>query len=443
MTNKINVGIDWGTQSSKWFVEVLTGEWEFSPVILDSALSVENENLVFIGDKQGLEKKVIGLKRKLLSDPLGPDFWEAPRHDTKTSLGEAVAFSLASILGHLKKMKGGHLINPSKEQSVSIRFSAPNWVNPTEDQKMAIQNFGSAAAAALCIVCSGNVDTPVAGESYPINKWKQLCRETLEKIPNRGLEPYEKRGARSLLGIPNLSYWLVPESCAAGLPYVVENWAIDKKGIRKLLVVDVGAGSTDVGYLLRTTPPPPPDGPGGQMFLYLQPAPALDVAGDYLTDKILQKERAAGRNIVRDIAEAQKITTREWQTEAFVKTWVEIIVSHVTSYIRSLPDPRFLRDPQYGPLNLVLTGGSSQIRIHADSLILAGPLIQRIEAILRIEVILAPNILSFPTPEDSARMAVAVGASSKKLPNLKPKTELPPPYQPIVIAVDPGFAGWW
>jgi hypothetical protein len=135
-----------------------------------------------------------------------------------------------------------------------------------------------------------------------------------------------------------------------------------------------------------------------------------------------------------------KTTTREWQIEAFVKTWVEIIVSHVTSYIRGLPDPRFLRDPQYGPLNLVLTGGSSQIEALAKSLI------ERIKDVIRVEVRLAHKMLpgkSFPTPEDSARMAVAVGASSKELPNLKPKTELPPPHQPIIIEVAPGFAGWW
>lgn len=437
MINEVNLGIDWGTHSSKWFVEPLEGEQKFSPVILDSALSVEDENLLFIGEKQGLKRKIVDLKQVLIVDPLGPDFWDAPRYDTKTSLGEVVAFSLASILGHFKMMKGEHLIKASEEHRVSVRFSAPNWVEPTEAQKKAIQNFSSAAAVALNISCSGNVDTPIAGEPYPISRWRQLCRESLEKIPDRGLKPFERRGPRSLPTIPHLSYWLVPESCAAGLPYVVEDWTVDVKGIRKLLVVDVGAGSTDVGYMLRTTPPPPT---GGQMFLYLQPAPALHVAGKYLTDRILEKERAAGKNIVFDEAEALKTTTREWQAEAFVKIWVEIIASHVASYIKGLPDPRFLKDPGYGPLHLVLTGGSSQIKALASSLTAT------IKEILGVKVNLAPQTLSgksFPTAEDGARMAVAVGASSKDLPSLKPKTELPPPHQRVDIEVAPGFAGWW
>lgn len=436
--NKVNVGIDWGTHSSKWFVESQDEEREFSPVILDSALSLENENLVFIGDRQGLKRKVADLKQVLIVDPLGPDFWEAPRYDTKTSLGEVVAFSLVSILGHLKKTKGRDFLKPSQERSISVRFSAPNWVEPTEPQKKAIQNFGSAAAIALYIACGGIVDMPdipVAGEPYPISKWKRACCEALENIPKKGVEPYDRRGARPLHGIPNLSYSLVAESCAAGLPYVVEDWTVDKKGIRKLLVVDIGAGSTDVGYMLRTTPPA-----GGQMFLYLPPAPALHVAGKYLTDRILERERAAGRNIVFDDAETLKTTTRDWQKEAFVKTWVETIVNHVTSYIRGLPDPRFLKNAEYGPLNLVLTGGSSQIEALTKSLT------ERMNEILRIRINVAPKVLPgklFPTPEDSARMAVAVGASSNQLPNLKPKIELPPPHQPIVIEVSPGFAGWW
>jgi hypothetical protein len=83
--------------------------------------------------------------------------------------------------------------------------------------------------------------------------------------------------------IDNVKWSYLVESCAAGLPYlrdiiqdIEEAAPAGRQGLGKLLIIDVGAGSTDVGYMLRTI------GTAENLF-YFPPAATFEVAGNALT----------------------------------------------------------------------------------------------------------------------------------------------------------------
>lgn len=137
-------------------------------------------------------------------------------------------------------------------------------------------------------------ELPLPCKPYSVEKWKQLVEKACNdlafpednkiKISDMTLTEYKPSDFYN--GTPNhdiLKWRYLVESCAAGLPYlrtIVLNSPPGVPGLGKLLVVDVGAGSTDIGYMLRTISV----NSSSENLLYFTPAPTCPIAGNKLTE---------------------------------------------------------------------------------------------------------------------------------------------------------------
>lgn len=191
------------------------------------------------------------------------------------------------------------------------------------------------------------------------------------------------------------------------------------QGLGKLLVVDVGAGSTDIGYMLRTI-----NLKKKENLFYFTPAETLRVAGDELTGKIRDYHLTGGKNITFQEAEAFKITKiDDWIDKPFVNNWRNTISEYVKQYIVVVPDERWLQADV--PLQIIITGGSGfvpgltdEIKLKVSEGLRSKGLNYKIADNIRLFNVLVPN-WQFSTREDYARMAVAIGSSDRDKPSLK------------------------
>src|SRR5207253_45792 len=112
----------------------------------------------------------------------------------------------------------------------------------------------------------------------------------------------------------------------AGFPYLLEGDAEEYEkpksdvslSVRKILVVDIGAGSTDAGYMLRTVQVKS----GKPLLVWLPPSAALDKAGRWLTDHILADWAQSGRGKTITEAELYKTSgSTDWYRKPFVDEW--------------------------------------------------------------------------------------------------------------------------
>src|SRR5205823_653158 len=97
---------------------------------------------------------------------------------------------------------------------------------------------------------------------------------------------------------------------------------------RKILVIDIGAGSTDAGYMLRTIRvDPKTNEPSQPILIWLPAAAALEMAGTWLTDRIHEDWRQQGRRATREEAEDYKTSgTTDWYSKPYVRKWCGEIV---------------------------------------------------------------------------------------------------------------------
>jgi len=229
------------------------------------------------------------------------------------------------------------------------------------------------------------------------------------------------------------------ESCAAGLPYL-RNIKLEtppgNPGLGKLLVIDIGAGSTDIGYMLRTISRKD----SGENLFYFPPAATLTVAGNALTDEIKNFHDSTGKSITVGEAENYKITaTHEWINKPFAERWKKEICEHVEEYITNSPDKRWL-DIEV-PLQLIITGGSAIIdglstelrKSVCDGLTRRG--LNRVvaENVKTINENLFAGM--FPIQQDYARMAVAIGSADRDKPSLKYLPKMDPPTR-ITVGIE-------
>ncbi len=150
----------------------------------------------------------------------------------------------------------------------------------------------------------------------------------------------------------------IVESGAAGLPYLRAMRLNNRPGVAglaKLLVVDVGAGSTDVGYMLKTSNV----STGAPTLYYFHPASTFAEAGNALTEELVKYHRAQNKPITWAEAEAEKIANTGWHEIPFVQLWIRHICDHVAQYILGVPDERWLPLPV--KLHMVVTGGSGLV----------------------------------------------------------------------------------
>src|SRR5690242_11629970 len=98
MSNEVSVGVDWGTHSSK--LCITSGRKCIDAPLFSSDMVATKGTILFGATIHDKAEIIRGLKGDLIKSSLAAPFWsKEDRLDTCTSLGEAVAFGLACLIG--------------------------------------------------------------------------------------------------------------------------------------------------------------------------------------------------------------------------------------------------------------------------------------------------------------------------------------------------------
>ena len=268
-----------------------------------------------------------------------------------------------------------------KDTGSVIRFSHPNWIS-TENVR-ALQCFRDAAVVALSALLEGvnadEHDGRIVLSAATLKDVVRKYRPYVDALPTFAGQYNHQDYERCAKGTINDIEWeFVFESCAAGFPYLLQHDrdAFEEplhtfpanRRLRKLLVVDVGAGSTDAGYLVRTIRPRDYQGIMRPLLIWLPAADALELAGMWLTDKIFADLKQQRGPVTLGEAEDIKLNRQgAWLEKPYVREWSERIAAHVSEYARSLRDEVCL--PQAPELEVVITGGSSAVQRMRDEVL--------------------------------------------------------------------------
>ena len=150
--DKIYLGIDWGTHSSKWSSRIEDEEgWYDKLPIYSSNLLRSDGSLLLSPDPDNSDSGclVTSIKSRLTEDSAEQEFWGTDRPDTRTSLGEAVSFSLCCLLNDAISQMGWTV----GSFPIDIGFSFPNWLTgDTTGTEDAVQHFRQAAEVVVGLV---------------------------------------------------------------------------------------------------------------------------------------------------------------------------------------------------------------------------------------------------------------------------------------------------
>src|ERR1700730_8928093 len=92
------LGIDWGTHSSKWAFQSDASSPVIGPIWDSSVCRIDGYLQMFTLDQRHQDAgREVALKRKLIQDP-DQSFWEGTRPKLGTTLGEAIVFSILTLL---------------------------------------------------------------------------------------------------------------------------------------------------------------------------------------------------------------------------------------------------------------------------------------------------------------------------------------------------------
>lgn len=411
------LGVDWGTHSSKWLWKIAEDDGsarEGRFKILRSEVRLESDALAMLVDAP-LKGSVFksSLKRHVIQYPDGP-FWDGRLRNIGMSLGELVAYSL----WHLAREAYEDLVEQvgAIPHRIEIRFSLPNWVDGPESAE-ARARYEQAARVACSLMRLGNERETLR---IPRGEWRDSVAGSLAtmEVSDETAVNYAEDGFRRTLEKifrvdDRLTFRFVAESSAAGLAGLRKTGELPPGYLHKILVVDVGAGSSDIGYVIRSVNDGRKEG-----LSQLPPASTCQTAGDDLTKRIIDVFREKGRSISFDEAEAAKIggRTDEWVKHPTVADWIESIASHVSEYVRNIPDESWLPTVN-PPLDVLVTGGSGAVPGLREALTLS------VESALRSRFgggSTRTISLELPSPydRDANRLAVAMGAASEELPLL-------------------------
>jgi hypothetical protein len=220
-------------------------------------------------------------------------------------------------------------------------------------------------------VDQGFNDLPHVGDEVKIEDWHERLFKVRQSDTCMDLFARSPQDFKSLVetgffsrGKPGLKWRIAAESSAAGFPQL-EQLLMPPQDARKpedhwvkLLVVDVGAGSTDAGYFISSR-----KADGRLILNYLKPAATLDYAGEQLTEMLkkyyLQKR---GRDMTLQEAETLKLNApEEWKNQTFANSWRDRIAEYVGEYMFRVEDERRLGEPAIPGLKIVMTGGSGLV----------------------------------------------------------------------------------
>lgn len=446
---KALIGIDWGTHSSKWTWGFLEADSQMTSGqffrILRSDVRLDDEQRIFLSTEEPPSGSTFefSLKGTLIRDPYG-SFWEGHRKRSKLSLGELVSFSLWFLLGEAYESLCTRIgIEPG---IVDIRFSLPNWVG--SDNAAAARSSYEQAARVACHIFAKERRGWSRDPSPNRETWHATVKGVLGELEvsddvdaTTVTQNFATLIRHTFPVAPDVTFRFVAESSAAGLTglHDVEAVLEGHKYLRKILVVDVGAGSTDIGYVLRTIPPG-----GGEALIQLPPANTCRFAGEELSRSIVEIYRSRGERITD--AEAEIIKTvrgdKAWLNHPAVDEWRTRIADHVLSYVSDLPDKRWL--PGEPALQVLITGGSGVVMGLGEKVLEAVKKgLERCAAPRRIidGTSLMNLSMEGPAANDANRLAVALGAASDDFPKLGYFNELEPPMPHAPIRRNPGWTG--
>ena len=438
---EVCIGLDWGTHSSKWWFAAIEDSGRLlSPktpgAVLDSTIYRTGETLKLVRERTVSDSEIQDprVKRFLLQDPQGASFWDAPREGIGISLGDAATLSLSVLLGDAVSRLKKQELQIGRETKVSIVYSLPNWIGSDPKHQAARRRmFQTTVVLAGVLGRLGFDRLPGVNEKVNLQEWANSLREIRAAEHSRQQFQRAPQDFATLVEhefvsptSEGLSWRLAPESSAAGFPQLlrllmpVEEAKKTQDHWVKLLVVDVGAGSTDAGYFISSR-----RATGTLLLNYLKPAPTQDYAGEQLTEMLksfyFHKKH---REITTQEAETIKLSAPgEWVNEKFAKTWRTEIAEHVGDYMLHVPDELRLGQPVIPGLKIVMTGGSGLVdglaKAIRDAVIeallnrgIAGNVANRTEV--------SELLLDWPEDRvDRARRAVSVGAGDSTFGQLR------------------------
>lgn len=379
LVREIWIGLDWGTHSSKWWYTVCVEDGRLQHVrnpgpVVNSTVYRDDDRLFLTCDREGVHRLTADprLKRRLIEDPLGADYWEARRAGIGVSLGSAACLSLSVLLGAVAGSLRQNSLQLHESCPIHLCFSLPNWVGEDPAEQAARRRMFETTVVVCALVLDRALSgMPSPGDGTEISAWAADIERLRNSVPCRAavaqyVPTFEGlvRGEFAFERMTPLSWRLAAESCAAGFPELKPLLLQPSESRRmrdhqiKLLVVDVGAGSTDVGYFVSTR-----NLARGECFLqYLPPAPTLEYAGERLTELLRSNYASLGRRMTTEEAELHKLSAPEqWRDAPFAREWRGRIAEYVAGYVSHIPDERFLRDPYIPGLRIVMTGGSGLV----------------------------------------------------------------------------------
>ena len=423
---KLTIAIDWGTHSSKWWYTLEGKSRKKAPTpvprVIDSTVHRQGEALLVNRERTLVRSDVQDsrLKRLLLVDPMGADYWEAVRQGIGVSLGEAATLVIACMLSDVFSnfLQTGENLD---DLAVHIHYSLPNWTEADPQHNVARQRmYQTATVVSALIGESGWRSLPQLGTPVLISGWRKVVQDSLRRVVGefRDCPPTFAEMMQAEYECGGIHWRLAAESSAAGflpLAHLLSDVRPESKAAQhwvKLLVVDVGAGSTDSGYFVSSRRIKDQY----LVFNYLPPALTLDYAGEQLTEMLRDHlRRTRRRDITQAEAETIKLSAPEdWIGEPFVEEWRSKIARCVGEYILMVPDERRLPDTRMPALKVVLTGGSGVVRGLDQSIrsAVCGALVHRgIQSAYANRTEVVPLRSPISDRVDAARRAVSTGAA--------------------------------
>ena len=354
-----HIGIDWGTQSSKVYTYDDENKSGNLGVMCDSTLFYDKRNDIvgfsdeFLqnigGGSPDIASNLFSIKRQMIMNPT-ISFWCGESDDINLTLGASITLSLLALLR--KAISDIELSN--RENISEVCFSFPNW-SPGLDIKhdIALKKFKQAAYLAVTIALNEKYDGLIPHKGIRNKEFQNVINKLLP-VPDFPKFDIDKITQLNDKFNDKLSISYLPESLAAGLPYLLHLQYGSNHAFR-LLVIDVGAGSTDIGYLTqwRLTKN------DAFHMVYFKPAPAINYAGESITKAVARQF-----NLNSQDAEVKKISLSSLGTLSievpYVKDeWIRIISERVRDYICSLPKHILMDRPE--PVRIIITGGSGAV----------------------------------------------------------------------------------